>query len=199
MTIQTINPAASSHDAWESGAGAVTLTDEVKVTAGTAWAGLFAPSVTATKVATIISATLYYQSSASTHDEPDFNWYAQAADTASVFTTGSTNISSRTRTTAVTQDTATGIGNSTYRSVDVTAQVAEVVSRTGWASGNNLALLGDARSGSCDLWMRSYDSGGAVWYLEINYTEPPAGDGQPTVARLRLVPGVGKTHGQQGW
>ncbi len=197
MTLQTINPSASSHDAWESGAAAVTLTDEVKVTAGTAWAGLLAPSVTATKLATINSATLYYQASATTHDDPDLDWYAQAADTAAVFTTGASNITSRSRTTAVTQDTATSIGNSTYRSVNVTAQVAEVVARSGWVSGNNLALIGDARSGSCDLWMRSYDSGGAVWYLEINYTEPSAG--QPMAARGRQVPGMRRPHGHQGW
>ena len=197
MTVQTIYPTASSHDAWESGAGAMTLIDEIKVTAGTAWAGLLAAAVAATKLATINSATLYYQASATTHDDPDINWYAQAADTAAVFTTGASDITSRSRTTAVTADTATGIGNTTYRSVNVTAQVAEVVGRTGWVSGNNLALLGDARSGACDLWMRSYDSGGAVWYLEINYTEPSAG--QPMAARGRQVPGMRRPHGHQGW
>lgn len=180
MTVQTIYPTASSHDAWESGTGVMTLIDEVKVTAGTSWAGLLAEGVAATKLATINSATLYYQSSNNTHDDPDINWYAQAADTAAVFTTGASNITARSKTTAVTQDTATGIGNTTYRSVNVTAQVAEVVVRAGWVAGNNLALLGDARGAGCDLWMRTYDSGGSIWYLEIDYTEP--GSGQPVKA-----------------
>ena len=190
MTLQTINPSASNHDAWESGAGAVTLTDEAKVTSGTAWLGLLAAAVAATKLATINNSTLYYQASATSHDDPDIDWYLQAADTAAAFTTGASNISGRARTTAVTQDTATSIGNSTYRSVDVTAQVAEVVGRSGWVSGNNLALIGDARSASCDLWMRTYDSGGAVWYLEIDYTEPSSG-ARPRIARTRLSTKVG--------
>jgi hypothetical protein len=56
-----------------------------------------------------------------------------------VFTTGSSSISSRSRTTAVTGDTATNIGTGSYRTVNITAQVDEVTSRSGWASGNNIA------------------------------------------------------------
>ena len=172
MPVQTISPTASSHDAWESGTGVVTLTDEVKMTAGTAWGGFLLTGVTASHQATINSATLYYQASATSHDDPDIDWYLQAADTAAAFTTGASNISGRARTTAVTQDTATAIGNTVYRSVNITSQVAEVTGRVGWVSGGAMALLVDARSAGCDVWLRSYDSGGSVWYVEINYTEP---------------------------
>ncbi len=188
MPVQTISPTASSHDAWEAGTGVVTLTDEVKMTAGPSWGGLLLAAVTASHQATINSATLYYQASATSHDDPDIDWYLQAADTAAAFTTGASNISGRARTTAVTQDTSTAIGNTVYRSVNITSQVAEVKGRAGWVSGGNMALIADARSASCDIWLRSYDSGGSFWYVEINYTEP-VGSGVPLktiyYARLR--------------
>ena len=50
MTTLTINPSASSHDAWENNLGAVTLTDEIRLTAATAWGGLFLPNVTIGRV-----------------------------------------------------------------------------------------------------------------------------------------------------
>ena len=171
MTTVTINPSASNHDAWQDAAGAVTLTGEVRVSAGTAWAGLFLPSVAVPAGTTITSATLYYKATSGVHDDPDVDWYAQAADTAAVFTTTASSISSRSRTTAKTQDTAVGIGTANWHAVDVTAPLQEVFSRGGWASGNNAALIGDGRSGSSEIWLGSYDGGGGiVWYVEIVYS-----------------------------
>jgi hypothetical protein len=88
---------------------------------------------------------------------------------ASVFTTTGSSISSRSRTAAVTGDTATNIGTGSYRTVNVTAQVDEVTTRAGWASGNNIALIADA-SAAADIWILSYDSGSGIWYVEIDYT-----------------------------
>jgi hypothetical protein len=169
MTTITINPSASNHDAWQGNAGVMTLTGDIRVGAGTAWAGLLLASVGVPVGATIDSAYLKYQSSTTNHDDTELNWYAQAADTADVFTTDTNDISARPRTAAVVADVATAIGSSTYRSITITSLIAEVTERTGWASGNNIALVGDATA-NCDLWIRSYDSGGAVWYVEINYT-----------------------------
>ena len=168
MTTITVNPSASNHDAWQGTAGAITLTGEVRVASGIAWGGLLLPSVAVPAGATINSATLYYQASATTHDDPGQTWYAQAADDAGVFTTTTSDISSRPRTTASVADAATGIGNTTYRSVDVTGPLAEVFGRTGWASGNDAALLADNTGG--DLWIRSYDGGTGIWYVTIVYT-----------------------------
>ena len=123
MTTITINPSASSHDASQDGTGAVTLTGYLVATAGTHWLGLLLPSVAVPVGATINSATLYYKPYSTARDDPGFNWYAEASDNASVFTTGASNISGRSRTTAVTGDTATNIGTSSFRTVDVTAQV----------------------------------------------------------------------------
>jgi len=167
MTTITINPSASNHDASQDGTGAVTLTGHLAATAGTNWLGLLLPDVTVPVGATINSATLYYKAQSTTRDDPGFNWYAEASDSASVFTTGASNISSRSRTTAVTGDTATNIGTSSYRTVDVTAQVNEVTTRTGWASGNNIALIADASS-AADIWILAYDNESGIWYVEIH-------------------------------
>ncbi len=198
MTAITINPSASNHDAWETGPGVVDLTGEVKVSAGTAWGGLLLPNVTVAAGSTINSATLYYQASATSHDDPDLLWFGEDADTAAVFTTGTNNIENRVQTTASVSDTATAIGNTTYRSVNIASIITEICGRGGWSSGNNIALIADAQA-SADLWIRSYDSGGSVWYVEIDYTAPAGGSGHPTVARWRNVPGMGRAHGHQGW
>jgi hypothetical protein len=169
MTTITLNPSASNHDASQDGTGAVTLTGYLVATAGTHWLGLLLPGVTVPVGATINSATLYYKPYSTTRDDPGFNWYGEAADNASVFTTTGSSISSRSRTAAVTGDTATNIGTGSYRTVDVTAQVNEVTTRAGWASGNNIALIADA-SAAADIWILSYDSGSGIWYVEIDYT-----------------------------
>ena len=158
MTTITLNPSASNHDASQDGTGAVTLTGHLVATAGTHWLGLLLPGVTVPVGATINSATLYYKPFSTTRDDPGFNWYAEASDSASVFTTTGSSISSRSRTTAVTGDTATNIGTGSYRTVNITAQVDEVTSRSGWASGNNIVLIADA-SAAADIWILSYDSG----------------------------------------
>jgi hypothetical protein len=169
MTTITLNPSASNHDASQDGTGAVTLTGHLVATAGTHWLGLLLPGVTVPVGATINSATLYYKPYSTTRDDPGFNWYAEASDSAAVFTTTGSSISSRSRTAAVTGDTATNIGTGSYRTVDVTAQVDEVTSRSGWASGNNIGLIGDAAA-AADIWINSYDTGANVWYVEIDYT-----------------------------
>ena len=76
MTVVTINPSASSHDAWQTGPGVMTLTDEIKLTAGTSWAGLLLPAVPVASADTINSATLYYKAYSATRDDPDIVWYA---------------------------------------------------------------------------------------------------------------------------
>ena len=182
MTTITINPSASNHDAWETGPGVVTLTGEVRIAAGTAWGGLLLPSVGVPAGATIISATLYYQADNSTHDSPGHTWYAQAADNAAVFTTTASSISSRSRTTASVADSATNISYTTYRAVTITSLIAEVTGRGGWASGNNIALIADGGAG--DVWIRSYDDGTGIWYVEIVYTSGTSGAGAATLGAV---------------
>lgn len=170
MATVTFSPSQSADDAWQNLAGDMTLTAEIRLTAGTAWVGLFLDAVPfPMKGANIISATLYYQATVTSHDDPYVDWYLQDADTAAVFTTTANNITSRPRTTAVTTDQATSIGSG-YRAVDLTAQVAEVMARPGFGTGGySMAVIGDAQTG-CDLWLRTWDSGGDVWYVEVVYS-----------------------------
>ena len=168
MTLLTVNPSASNHDAKQA-TSAMTLTGVVSVVGAAQWAGLLLPGVTVPAGATVNSATLYYKATSTAHDIPALVWYAQDVDSAAAFTTTDNNIDTRPRTAASTSDSATDIGTAAYRTVDVTAQIAAVVGRGGWASGNNIALLGDGQTG-VDLWIASWDTGTDVWYVEIDYT-----------------------------
>lgn len=170
MTLLTISPTASEHDAREA-SGTVTLTGHMVLTGGLMWAGLFLPSVAyPTTGATLLSSYLYYKSRDAARDDPDLTWYMQGTNTASVFTTAASSISSRTRTTASVADTATGIGTTNYRQVDITTLVAEVLLVPGWTSGNNMVLIGDC-GGSVALEFSTFDTGTNLWYVEINYSE----------------------------
>ena len=192
MTTATLYPTESASDAWESGAGAVTLTAEVKMTAGTAWGGL--TFYLSSMPSNVTAVTLYYKAASPSHDSPDINWYAQAG-TGSLFTTGTNNVSGRTRTTAVTQDTATDIGTSNYRSVNITSQIAELGNVSGYIS-----LIADARTGNCDVWISSYDSaGGTAWYVVFTYTESISGAAATTLGddALRVyLAHCRRSHGQ---
>jgi len=171
MATVTFSPSQSADDAWQNLAGDVTLTGDIRLAAGTAWGGLILDGIpTTVNGANIISATLYYQATVTSHDDPYIDWYLQDADTAAVFTTTANDISSRPRTTAVTTDQATAIGNTSYRAVDLTAQVIEVLSRPGFGTGGRvIAVIGDTQTGG-DLWLRTWDSGGDVWYVEVVYS-----------------------------
>lgn len=196
MTLLTINPTASNHDAREDNAGAMTLTGAIALTSASYWGGLLLPAVALPVGATVDSATLYYFPTNTSSDDVNQNIYGEAADNAGVFTTTTSDISSRARTTAFVADIASSVG-AAYRAVDVTAIVAEIGGRAGWASGNNMALILDCLSGSSTLVLRTWDNTTNVWYVEINYTA--AGSGQAAAARGRQVPGMRRPHGQQGW
>ena len=119
--------------------------------------------------ATINSATLYYKSTSTSHDDPAINWHAQDSDNAAVFTTTDNDIVDRPRTSASVYDSATGIGTTSYRAVTITSLISAVTGRAGWVSGNNIALIADGQTG-VDLWFAAYDTGSNIWYVEIDYT-----------------------------
>lgn len=53
-----------------------------------------------------------------------------------------------------------------------------------------------------ELWVRNVQARSVevtTLYAEITYTPVATGDGQPMVARARLVPGMRRAHGHQGW
>ena len=81
------------------------------------------------------------------------------------------------------------------RSVNITSIIQEIPGRAGWASGNNIALIGDANAG-VDLHLISYDTGGNVWYVEVDYTSGTSGAGASTLGAVTgsaaaVLPGHG--------
>lgn len=198
MTTLNLQVAASSDDAFESAAAAMTLTGlTIPLAAAGQWGGLRFNNVTIPQGATINTATLqiYINSTATDNVQADF--YCQAADDAGTFTTGAGDISGRTRTTAKVSVAANNVGTGWYSITGMASVVEEVTNRGGWPSGNDLVVIIDPATG-VDLQFRTWDHDTSLAAkLDIDYTA--ASTGQPTIARARLVPGVGRPHGQQGW
>lgn len=133
------------------------------------WIGYRFLNVTIPQGSTINSATLQYYVTSTTRDDNEQNVYCQADDNASTFTTGASNISSRTLTSANTSVTADSVGVGFY-SVSITSAVQEVINRAGWASGNALAVIMDALTG-VNLAPDTYDNSPTnAAKLNIDYT-----------------------------
>jgi len=197
MTTLNLQVAASADDAFENAAGAVTTNGTAigTLSTGNMWAG-FRWAVAAPQGVTVSSATAQFYVNSTSFDDLVFDLYAQAADTAAAFTTTTNDVSGRARTTAKTGVNAASVGVGWY-SVDVKAAAQEVIDRAGWADGNYLALIIDALAG-INFQCRAYDGDTSLAAkLDITYVDPSTG--QPMVARGRLVPGMRRPHGHQGW
>lgn len=148
MATHNNQVAASADDAFEGATGTMNLTaaNVGAITTHNQWAGLRFTNVTVPQGAAIESATLAMNCSTAANDDPVFDMYGEKAANAGTFTTGSGNISGRTRTTAKTAVSAIGVGTGFY-SVDVKGVVQEIVDQGGWASGNAMAFILDALAG----------------------------------------------------
>ncbi|MEK0449114.1 MAG: hypothetical protein RL088_1382 [Verrucomicrobiota bacterium] len=172
----TVPIATSADDAEESAAGAVSLTstdielvdDGGLQTVGLRFAGLNIPQGAVISSATIQFKTDEVQSEATTLDIA-----AQAADTAPVFTTTASSLSSRaiTNTTVLWQPAAwntIGEATATQRTPNLAALVQEIVSRPGWASGNAIAFLIE---GTGHRTAEAFDkAGGVPATLSVTYS-----------------------------
>lgn len=163
ITNQTI--AASSDDAQDIG-GTVTLTGTTigaSLDATTEWVGLRFTNITIPKGATITSATIGVVPSATTEDEPSVTIFFQAADDCSTFTTGASDISGRTRTSASVSWSSTDLaatGSSYHDSPSLVTPLQEVIDRAGWVSGNDVCVIIQGGStGTRDLTIEAYDLG----------------------------------------
>lgn len=140
MTTLNSQVGASSDDAREN-AGTVGLT-AASINAGGAThrLGFRWPNVTVPNGATITSATLSLYVTSTANDTPNGATVGmQAADNAATFTTGTNDISGRTRTSTVAWS-GSNIGDG-WKTLDLTSQVQEVVNRSGWTSGNAMAAI----------------------------------------------------------
>lgn len=174
MATFSTSIAASSDDAMQA-ASTVTLTDtKIGHYWSNYWVGLRFTNVTIPAGATITAATIDVSVASTSYDDPDLRIYGEATDDATTFTTASNDISGRTRTTAYTTWTDTGIGTGYKTSPDFKAVIQEIIDRGGWSSGNDIALILDAQSNT-QFDFRSYNDGTAHPSITIDYTEPSGG------------------------
>ena len=187
MTTLNLQVAASSDDAFESAAAAVTLNGlTIPLAAAGQWGGLRFNNVTIPQGATINTATLqiYIHSTATDNVQADF--YCEAADDAGTFTTGSGDISGRARTTAKVSVSANNVGTGWYSVTGMAPAVQEVTDRGGWASGNDLVVIIDPVAGT-DLQFRTWDHDTSLAAkLDIDYTAASAGATTKSVYYARL-------------
>lgn len=155
-----------------------------------AWAAARFTGATIPPGSTIDSATLSLYIHSATYDDTDVTFFLDDADNSAALTTTANDFSSRAATTANVVWTATAVGTGWKSPGSLTAVVQEVVSRAGWASGNALTVLMDARTVSNNFRFRSYEYDPTLAAkLDITYT-PPAGGGVAVKAahyrRLRV-------------
>ena len=179
MSLFTTTIAASSDDAEEIG-GTVDLTgNTITITDTTDYAGLRFTGVTIPAGSTINSASLDFNVPSTSFDSPDLTIYAEDTDDAATFAASANNVSGRTPTTATATWTATDIGTGIKTSADFAAVVQEVINRGGWASGNDINIILKGRTAAADFRFSASDGANPEAEINIDYTEPAAGGGQP--------------------
>ena len=146
---------------------------------GIRWAGIGIP-----KGATISGAYIQFTASASNTGTMALTIAGQAADNAATFTTSTNNVSTRAKTAASAAwapgSWTSGQAGSAQRTSDLTAIIQEIVNRSGWASGNALALI---ISGTGTRTAQPFDgSAAAAPLLHIDYL----GVGNGPTARLSV-------------
>jgi len=192
MTTFNSAVAASSDDAMENGStGAINRTaGQNYLDATYSHNGLRFLNVTIPQGATINSASLDLEVTSTTYDDPDLNIHAQAADDPATFSTTATDISSRSRTTAKTQWTATGIGSGAKSSPDLKSVIQEIIDRPGWVSGNSLiAIL--VNRGSANFRYYAYENASSKPPPELTIDYTAATGATPRLATVRLTTKIG--------
>ena len=134
--------------------------------------GMRFTNVTIPNGATISSAYIQFQVDETNSGATSVNIQGQAIDDAPTFTTGNSDISSRSRTSAtvpwtLVPWTTVGEAGPDQRTPDITSVIQEIINRPGWASGNDLVII---VTGSGERTAESYngDSSGAA-LLHIEY------------------------------
>lgn len=192
-TTVTVNVAASSDDAVATNISTAASITDTAVSLGErgtdAVSGMRFNAVTVPNAATInwayvlVRATSTYSPAHASVIETDLS--CEAADDAATFSTAGANlnVATRPRTTAKTTNWRL---HDTFLSIDevlpITSAVQEVINRAGWASGNDLVVLGDDSASTASEW-QDFASFDHTTILEprlvINYTS--AGGGGVTV------------------
>lgn len=187
MTTWNGTIVSSADDALEQAGSSVINGANLTSDATTDYIGLRFQNVTIPQGANVSTATITVEIANTTYDDPDVDIYGQAADNAAAFTTGASNVSGRTATSAVVQWTATGIGAGQKTTLNIASVIGEIVGRAGWASGNALAIIMKGRSLN-QLRFDAYDSGSGL-YATLDVTYTVGGSSEGIGARV-MMPGV---------
>jgi hypothetical protein len=188
VAVVEVQVAASTDDAEESTLGSVSLTSsdlELVYDAGSDQAvGMRFTGVAIPAGATIVNAYVQFQVDEVGSGATQLTIEGQAADDAPSFAYGTWNISSRPRTASSVSWspvpwTVIGAAGDDQRTPDVAAVIQEIVSRSGWSSGNALVLI---VTGSGERVAEAYngDQGGAP-LLHVEYTTGPVVNQLPAV------------------
>lgn len=186
---------ASSDDARETvstGVVDLTITNHNIFGAGRE-VGLRFQNVTISAGSTITNAWLTV-TTYNTEDDPNVTIYGEDIDDAPSFTTTGYDITSRTKTTASVSWSASNIGTGAKNSPDVKSVIQEIIDRSGWASGNDIAIIVQGVSG-CNFSFRAYDYGSGIPSITIEYTSTVNVDLDKlsltaTVRPVTVVPGA---------
>ena len=143
-----VRVATSNDDAEESASGGVTrsstsldlVRSSADQTVGLRFTGLTIPAG-----ATVTSAYIQFKAKTTTSEVTNLSFQAQAADNPPSFSGALHNVSTRARTTAAVAWSPTawtvGTAGAAQRTPDLAPVLQEVVARSGWSSGNALALI----------------------------------------------------------
>ncbi len=143
--------------------------------------GIRFTSVSVPKDATINSAYLTFMAEANNSGSASFTIKGEATDDASSFSIINWNITGRGTTSA--SVTWSGVpdwtAGSSYQSPNIASIISELTSRSGWASGNDIAIIVTA-SGTRKVATQNHASYNAPT-LVINYSEPYSKTGSVTI------------------
>jgi hypothetical protein len=197
MTTLNLQVSASSDDAREN-SGTVGLTGgSINIGGTNQRLGFRFTNVTIAQGLTVNQALVNFYVTSTTNDSPGGSTVGcQDSDDAGTFTTGTNNITNRTRTTALTTWSGNNIGSG-YQAVDITAAVQEVINRPGWVSGNDIAVIIYGVTGA-DVTITTYDGNAAqAATLAIDYAGPQTLTGAYISPTTTLYAGVISLSGLQ--
>ena len=188
---------AGSDDAEESASGGMSLTSsdlELVYDGSNQRVGMRFTSVAVPRGATITHAYLQFEADEAQSELTNLAIQGQAADNAAVFGTASGNISTRPRTVASVAWSPPAWGlvseaGPNQRTPELATVVQEIVNRTGWVSGNALAMI---ITGTGHRTARAYEgkpTGTPLLHIEYDNgpPQPPTNVSAPTISGIARV------------
>ncbi len=200
-TVSTVETSvlSSSDDAEENGTtGGVTRTStSLELTRSTTdqTVGLRFSNLALPRGVAITNAYIQFKASKTTSEATSLTVEGQAADDPPSFSGSNYNVSARARTTASVAWSpavwSSGAAGTVQRTPNLAPVIQEIISRSGWRSGNALALI---ITGTGQRVARSYDgeqAGAPLLHIEYSATDTP-----PSVNRFSASPGTVVRGGQ---